>query len=125
MFCLSHFQMKRCLSRFVFFFNLFLQYHIQMKIFNNLSTNLHPIFFQLNLNSMQLNLNPIVELNSIKFKFQWNLDLLTQIQFKLHCNVVHDSISYRNEFVSLISKTFGNFSCSIKIFVFFLFFHCF
>jgi hypothetical protein len=62
--------MKRCLSRFVFFFNLFLQYHIQMKIFNNLSTNLHPIFFQLNLNSMQLNLNPIVQLNSIKFKFQ-------------------------------------------------------
>jgi hypothetical protein len=58
-------------------------------------------------------------------EFECNLDLLIQIQFKLQCNVVHDSISYKNEFVSPISKTFGKFSCSIKIFVFFLFFHCF
>ncbi len=54
-------------------------------------------------------------------ELEWNLDLLIQIQFKLHCNVVHDSISYGNELVSLISKTFRIFS----ILQGYLFFSCF
>jgi hypothetical protein len=36
-------------------------------------------------------------------------------QFKLHCNVVHISISYKNELVSPISRKFNFFSYSTRI----------
>jgi hypothetical protein len=41
---------------------------------------------------------------------------LNSIQFKVHCNVVHTSISYRNELISLASRTFEKKSCFAKNF---------
>jgi len=53
-----------------FLFNFFFQLHNQEKIFKIFCTNLHPIFFQLNLNSIlnfELNLNMnLIESNSIQ-----------------------------------------------------------
>jgi len=39
--------------------------------------------------------------------------------FQHHCNVVHVSISYMNELMSFISRTFGYFSCCTRIFFIF------
>jgi hypothetical protein len=44
------------------------------------------------------------------------------IQFKFHSNVVHALIKYRNELMSFVSRTFGFFSCFIKICFFLLMF---
>jgi hypothetical protein len=59
------------------------------------------------LNSIQLNLNS------------------SQIQFKLQCNVVHSSISCRNELVSLTSRTFKNVFILSQDFYFSCFFNAF
>jgi hypothetical protein len=67
-------------------------------------TNLHTI-------CLQLNFNPIVQLKWIEIKFSWS-------GLQLNCNVVHTSISYRNELMSIIFF-------STKVFVFSLFFWCF
>ncbi len=78
------------------FKSFFLQHYIHKQNFNNFTTNLHFIIFQLflssiqlNLNSIQLSFNSIVELNfsciginSIQFKFQSTY--LNTVQFKMH-----------------------------------------
>jgi hypothetical protein len=87
---------------------------------NTFFINLHSICF--NWIWIQFNLIFIQSLNWIQLKLNW-IDfkfihyIWIQIQFKLHCNVIHASISYRNELVSLISRIFRNFSCSTRIFL--------
>ncbi len=92
---------------------------------NTFSTNLHPIY-------LQLNFSPIVEFNWNSIQFNSNsiqciwfqLNFLNSIQFDLNsiqddCNVVHTSNWYRDELMSLISKTFEKISYSMRVFVFF------
>jgi hypothetical protein len=97
---------------FMFLKAFLFQHHIQKKILNTFFISLHSICFNWIWIWIQFNLNPIVEFNSIEIKLN-----LFQIQFKLHCNVIHASISYRNELVSLISRVLRIFSCSIRIFL--------
>jgi len=49
----------------------------------------------------------------VPFFFNW-----IWIQFKFHYNVVHASISPKNESMFLVSKTFGIFPCFVRILVF-------
>jgi hypothetical protein len=55
-------------------FNFFFEHHIHKQIFNTLCTNLHPIFFQLNLNSIQVACHSI-------FSLKWNLIFTKLIHF--------------------------------------------
>ncbi len=61
--------MERRFFQICVFLKFFFQHHVHKKILKFLSTNLHLIFFQLNLNSIQLNLNPIVKLNLVELTF--------------------------------------------------------
>jgi hypothetical protein len=77
-----------------------------------------------------LNLNPIVELNFVALKF--NLIYLESIKSKCNWNSIQVALQccsccnfYRNELIFFISRTLGNFSCSTRIFIFFLFFYAF
>jgi hypothetical protein len=76
--------MKRCLFVFLYFKSFFPTSHL----WEDFQYLFHPICLQLNLNSIQLILNS------------------SQLQFKLHCNVVHASMSYSNELMCFISRTF-------------------
>jgi len=68
----------------------------------------------------------IQSLNWIQIPFNvFEFNLGVWIQFKLRCRVVHASISYKNELLKLILKTFEFFSCSTRIFFFSLFFGVF
>jgi hypothetical protein len=49
-------------------FEFFFQHHIREQIFNTLSTNLH--LNSLQLNPIELNLNPIIELHSVELELK-------------------------------------------------------
>ncbi len=53
----------------MFFKYFFPRPHIHKEILNSFSTNLHPLFFQLNFNLIQLNVNPTIELNLVELEF--------------------------------------------------------
>lgn len=65
--------------------SFFFQHLIHKQIFNTFCTNLHPIFLQLNLNSIKSNLHPTGELNSW-IEVPFNLFEFNSIQFA--CNVI-------------------------------------
>lgn len=102
--CLVHSQVKTH-GMVYFWICVFFKFFFSNTIFKRrfwILTNLHPI-------CLQLNFNPIVQLKWIEIKFSWS-------GLQLNCNVVHTSISYRNELMSLASRTFEKKSCFAKIF---------
>jgi len=116
-------QMKRCGQLFSLDFCFLLktiQHHIHRKTFNSFPTNLHLISFWWNLNWIELNLNPIDEFKFYSVYSIW-------IQFKLHCNVIQTSMSYRTKTVSFVSRTFENYflhwKFSVFLFLFLFYFY--
>jgi hypothetical protein len=78
------------------FFQKKIQRYIHNQNFNILSTNLHPISFQLNLNS-------IIELEFTSIQFQFQSMYLNSIQFKI-LNPIHlnlNSIQFKVHGMSL------------------------
>ncbi len=63
-----------------------------------------------------------MKLNLVEFKFHSMYLNSIQTQFKLHCNVIHASISYRNELLSFHFKTIWKFFLFHKDIYLFLFF---
>jgi hypothetical protein len=73
---------------------------------------------QFNINLVVIKLNWVkLELKLVELEFKSN-----QIQFKLHCKVVYASISYKNELIFFISRTFEFFSYSTRMNCLFLVF---
>ncbi len=70
----------------------------------------HLFLIQFNINLVVIKLNWVkLELKLVELEFNSN-----QIQFKLHCKVVYASISYKNELIFFISRTFEFFSYSTR-----------
>lgn len=120
--------------RGVFWMCLFKAFLVQCHMQKNV---LNIVFNNVYLNFFQLNHDLLVKLIATEIKFSWIkidsnsilciwVQLLhsiqlneIEIQFKLHYNVVHASISHINKLVSRTLRTFRNLSFSTRIFVFF------
>jgi hypothetical protein len=99
-------RMERCLFGLLYFLSLFFQHHIHKKTLKISSTNLHPIYFQSNLNWIgieyswiQIAFN-VFECNSIKSKFNSNFAL----KCYSHLNFIEEwsSLSFQEHFLKIL-----------------------